>query len=133
MIPIYVRDAHGIILVYDVMNRQSFESLERWLSVVSDNLSGPYVLGVVANKIDLRDSPANIMEPTANIIDTAAGQEFAMSKKAYFCEVSGQTGFGISELFTTMATEVFDSAQKQGVVPVPFAQIVSDEEKTPCC
>lgn len=46
----YYRGAHGVILVYDISNRRSFLSLERWVDEARTNASPGAVLYVVRNE-----------------------------------------------------------------------------------
>ena len=51
----YYRGAHGIIVVFDVANRQSFNNVENWLADI-DNLKTKNVVRLlVGNKCDLND------------------------------------------------------------------------------
>ena len=48
----YYRGAQGIILVYDVSNRESFDALPRWFSELETYVSPAVVKIVVGNKVD---------------------------------------------------------------------------------
>ena len=48
----YYRGAQGIILVYDVANRESFEGLPKWFSELETYVSPAVVKIVVGNKVD---------------------------------------------------------------------------------
>ena len=50
---IFVKDSNIIILVYDITNRDTFESLKYWKKIVEEILGKDLILGVVGNKIDL--------------------------------------------------------------------------------
>ena len=56
MLETYLYGAHGILLVYDVTNHGSFESLQDWLDIIKEAFSAaekmPY-LALVGNKKDL--------------------------------------------------------------------------------
>jgi GTPase SAR1 family protein len=47
-------DAQGIIIVYDVTNRRSFEALETWLSDVKERADKNVVIAIAGNKMDLK-------------------------------------------------------------------------------
>lgn len=47
-------DAQGIIIVYDVTNRRSFESLETWLSDVRERADKNVVVCIAGNKMDMK-------------------------------------------------------------------------------
>lgn len=48
----YYRGAQGIILVYDVSNRETFDALPRWFSELETYVSDSVVRIVVGNKVD---------------------------------------------------------------------------------
>lgn len=48
----YYRGAQGIILVYDVSNRETFDALPRWFSELETYVSDAVVKIVVGNKVD---------------------------------------------------------------------------------
>ncbi|XP_005467394.1 ras-related protein Rab-28 isoform X4 [Oreochromis niloticus] len=56
MLDKYVYGAHGVLLVYDITNYQSFENLEDWFSMVkkaNEESDIQPVISLVGNKIDL--------------------------------------------------------------------------------
>ena len=51
----FYKDAQGVLLVYDVTNRASFESLSQWMVEMKENLANPsemdsIIFAVCANK-----------------------------------------------------------------------------------
>jgi len=53
LIPSYLKDAVGAIIVYDVTNKQSLADAERWLRLYNDNKSLEGYAILVGNKTDL--------------------------------------------------------------------------------
>ena len=51
----YFRGAHGILLLYDVTNRDSFKNLENWLIEIEKNSSEKVLKILLGNKCDLND------------------------------------------------------------------------------
>ena len=54
----YYRGAQGIIVVYDVSDRDSFQNVQHWLGKVERYACENVNKTVVANKIDLKDEQA---------------------------------------------------------------------------
>ena len=72
---IFVKDSQIVIFVYDITNRESFESLPYWKGIIDDILGQDITLGVIGNKIDL------YLEET---VKANEGKEFADSIGAKF-------------------------------------------------
>mmetsp|Transcript_12647 Transcript_12647/g.38709 ORF Transcript_12647/g.38709 Transcript_12647/m.38709 type:complete len:209 (-) Transcript_12647:104-730(-) len=94
----YYRGAHGIIIVYDVTNQQSFDNVEMWLSEVNKYGSGEVNKLLVGNKSDLKSK---------RVVDTEKGREFAESNGMKFLETSAKTAENVEEAFLTMTREIF--------------------------
>jgi small GTP-binding protein len=95
LIPAYVRGAAVVVYVYSITQPVTFNSINDWVRLVHETceVRGQVLL---ANKSDLADG-------SADQISTEAG--IAMAEKigtAYF-EVSGVTGYGISNAMTEIA------------------------------
>ena len=50
---IFVKESKIVIFVYDITNRNSFDSLPFWKKIVDELLTDTPILGVVGNKMDL--------------------------------------------------------------------------------
>ena len=50
---IFLKDSKIVIFVYDITNRESFESLKFWKQIIDDILGNTPIFGVVGNKNDL--------------------------------------------------------------------------------
>ena len=53
----YYKSAEGILLLYDITNRSSFESVESWIEQIKSSISGKlqsdYLIILIGNKLDL--------------------------------------------------------------------------------
>ena len=49
----FLKDTKIVILVYSIISKESFQSLDYWLNLYKDHLEEGTILGVAANKIDL--------------------------------------------------------------------------------
>jgi DnaJ family protein C protein 27 len=92
----FYKDASGAILVYDVANRTTFDSLPAWLEEARKYGAGndiPIIL--VANKVDKRRT---VME--------AEGVAFAAANGLTHWETSAQSGANCNDLFEALFKEV---------------------------
>ena len=51
--PIYYRDAHGALLVYDITDNSSFDRVKNWVKELKKMLGTNVAIAIVGNKIDL--------------------------------------------------------------------------------
>ena len=90
LIPMYIRDANIIIVVYDICNRDSFTHTDHWVNETKDLKKEDAIFVLVGNKIDLEDK---------RVVSKKDGEDFATEKGFLFYEVSAKTGEQIQELF----------------------------------
>ena len=49
----FYKNANGVILVYDISNRKSFENIKTWLAAINEHASDNITKVLVGNKTDL--------------------------------------------------------------------------------
>src|ERR1700738_4727654 len=55
LIPSYIRDSAGTVVVYDISSKASFEACDRWIEDVRTERGEEVVIFLVGNKCDLTD------------------------------------------------------------------------------
>ena len=90
LIPMYIRDAQIILVVYDITNKESFLHTEHWVNETKDLKKEGAIFALVGNKSDLNDSRQ---------VSKTEAENFANEKGFLFHEVSAKTGEEIEELF----------------------------------
>ena len=90
LIPMYIRESHIVLFVYDITRKESFDSIPKWFSDVLDIKSNEAVFVLIGNKIDLENERKVSFEQ---------GKKFADEKNIIFGEVSAKTGDGFEILF----------------------------------
>jgi len=95
----YYRGTQGIILVYDVTNRESFEAVMWWFSERSQNAPERAVKMVVGNKSD---------QSHLRQVSTEEGATIAAKNKCLFIESSAKTAVGVRETFRKVLEQVVD-------------------------
>ncbi|GAB5570003.1 dnaJ homolog subfamily C member 27 isoform X1 [Prionailurus iriomotensis] len=114
----FYKDTQGVILVYDVGQKDSFDALDAWLAEMKQDL-GPHgnmeniVFAVCANKIDCTKH---------RCVDESEGRLWAESKGFLYFETSAQTGEGINEMFQihleTFYVSIVDLCENGGKRPI---------------
>ena len=89
----YFRWAHGILLLYDVTNRDSFKNLESWLIEIEKNAKEKVLKILIGNKCDLTDDRE---------ITSDEGKAFALRNGMEFMETSAKMNTNVSEAFETL-------------------------------
>ena len=92
LIPMYIRDANIIIVVYDISNKDSFIHTEHWVNETKDLKREDAIFVLVGNKIDLEDK---------RVVQKKEAEDFATEKGFLFHEVSAKTGEKVQDLFET--------------------------------
>ena len=90
----YFRGSHGIFLIYDITNGDSFKNLENWLIEIEKNASQNVLKILIGNKSDLVDDRE---------IKTEEGQAFANRNGMKFIETSAKMNTNVNEAFETLA------------------------------
>lgn len=93
----YYRGAHGIIIVYDVTNKESFDNVRQWMQEIEKFASENVNKLLVGNKSDLEEQRE---------VSYEEGVELAKKFDVPFLEVSAKNAIHIEDTFTTMATEI---------------------------
>ncbi|MHA1442969.1 MAG: Rab family GTPase [Candidatus Heimdallarchaeota archaeon] len=103
LLPFYYTGAHGGVLVYDMTNRNSFNSLDYWLKQIRQN-AGDIPLVLAGNKIDILDQRK---------VTEEEGRSFAESRNLLYLETSAKTGVSIPDLFDTLVKVIIGKEDKK--------------------
>lgn len=100
----YYRGAQGVVMVYDVTRRDSFENLEQWLKEVklySPNNGEGVVKLLVGNKVDLENK----------VIPREEAEAWARSQGMLFLEASAKTRTGIKQCFMEVVQKIVEDPE----------------------
>lgn len=104
----YYRGAQGVIMVYDVTRRDSFDNLDHWLKEVklySPNNGEGVVKLLVGNKIDLPESSDGDFQRQ---VDRHEAEEWARNQGMLFLEASAKTRTGVQEAFMEVVHKILE-------------------------
>uniref|UniRef100_A0A915PWX0 RAB18 n=1 Tax=Setaria digitata TaxID=48799 RepID=A0A915PWX0_9BILA len=98
--PSYYRGAQGVICVYDVSNRQTFERLGHWMNEVDTySTKTDAVKMLIGNKIDI----------SSREVTREEGLEFAKKYRMLFIEASAKTREGVQCAFEELIEKVLQT------------------------
>jgi Ras-related protein Rab-1A len=90
----YYRGSNGIIVVYDITDRESFDQVQHWMSEIDAHASADVCRLLVGNKADLKDRRA---------VKTDEGAALARQYGIPFLETSAKDASNVENMFMTMA------------------------------
>jgi len=93
----YYRGAHGIIVVYDVTEVESFNNVRQWLHEIDRYASEAVNKLLVGNKSDLIAKKQ---------VETQTAKDLAVSLSIPFLETSAKSATNVEQAFMTMASEI---------------------------
>lgn len=100
----YYRGSHGIIIVYDVTDQESFNGVKMWLQEIDRYATSTVLKLLVGNKCDLADK---------RVVEYDVAKEFAEANNMPFLETSALNSTNVEEAFLTMAKQIKDSMANQ--------------------
>lgn len=89
----YYRGAQGILLVYDITQQESFDSVHEWMNELKTYAIDSISVVLLGNKNDLESK---------RVISTEAGKQLAGEFKIPFFETSAVTNTNVNEAFRTL-------------------------------
>lgn len=126
----YYRGAHGIIVVYDVTDQESFNNVKQWLNEIDRYANENVNKLLVGNKSDLSDK---------KVVDSQTAKAFADEIGIPFLETSAKNSTNVEQAFMTMAAEIKNRMASQPVVNANASTVRPGEgrainpNKSNCC
>ena len=101
--PMYYRSAQIAIIVFDVTNSPSYESVDYWVQELKKNLKGNTTIMICGNKSDLYED---------RVIHDTTAKEFASANGALYCECSALSGVGVNSLFEVALSNMLKESKQ---------------------
>jgi len=120
----YYRGAHGIIVVYDITNRASFENVKRWMTEIDKYAREGVNKLLVGNKSDMAEQRQ---------VETQDGKAFAEASGIPFLETSAKMGYLVDETFLMMAHDIKTKMTTGGTRQTGLGGTKEGGEKSGCC
>jgi small GTP-binding protein len=123
----YYRNAIGVIVVYDLTDRKSFDELNTWLNDIHALCDANAVIQLIGNKADLQ---AN------RVVTIAEAEQFASHHHIQYLETSAKGGQNIREAFVTVAATIIGRSGKDSQSGISRNPLITDSKGTKdggCC
>ncbi|XP_070580103.1 ras-related protein Rab-37-like isoform X4 [Ptychodera flava] len=122
----YYRDAHALLLLYDVTNRQSFDNIRAWLSEINEYANQDVVIMLLGNKADMSSD---------RVVRREEGEKLAKDHGVAFMETSAKTGMNVELAFMAVAKDLrMRKTRRQGDPKFSVSDYVdSQKQKSSCC
>ena len=93
----YYKGAHGIMVVYDTTDKESFKSIDNWMNEVEKHASDNVSRILVGNKNDLTDHRQ---------VTAEEGKDLADHYNIRFIETSAKDSTNVEEAYTAMTKAI---------------------------
>ena len=93
----YYKGAKGVIVVYDICRKKSFESIDRWIDDFKSKANEDAVILLIGNKSDLNEQREVGIEEAASI---------AQKKNLAFMETSAKDNNNVEKAFLTLFEKI---------------------------
>ncbi|KAJ8952124.1 hypothetical protein NQ318_018460 [Aromia moschata] len=93
----YYRDAHALLLLYDVTNKTSFDNIRAWLGEIREYAQDDVVIMLLGNKADCGSERA---------VKREEGERLAREYSVAFMETSAKSGQNVELAFVAVAREL---------------------------
>ena len=96
---IFFQKVQGIILMYDITQRDTFDNLSKWIKLINETTYKVPVI-LVGNKIDIEEE---------RIIREEEGKNFANENGYLFCETSALSGKNVNNVFYELSEKIIST------------------------
>ncbi|XP_076453615.1 ras-related protein Rab-37-like isoform X7 [Babylonia areolata] len=121
----YYRDAHALLLLYDVTNKASFDNIRAWLAEINEYAQEDVVIMLLGNKCD---------STSERVIRKEDGERLAREYGVAFMETSAKTGVNVDLAFMAVARDLkMKKTRRPNEPKFCVADYVEQEKKEAGC
>ena len=121
----YYKASQGLILMYDITKRESFDNVGNWIENVKDSLEDTeYLIVLLGNKLDLAQA-----KPESREVTSEEAENYCKEKNIYWggeCSAKDFTEDQLKEIFTKYTYEIY---KKVGANKSRGSSFVKNEPK----
>ena len=98
------KGTNGVILVFDVTNKDTFNNIDKWYKDAKDSIDKNFSCILVGNKIDLTDSRE---------VKTEEGKNKAQGFGMFYMETSAKDSINVEQAFNELLSEVCEKLSSE--------------------
>lgn len=118
------KGAQGIVLVYDVTDRKSFENVTYWMNHIKENAETGVEILLVGNKIDKTEE---------RVVTLEEGEAVGEKYNVLFSETSAKSGVNVETAFLKLITSIY-TKEKSKIIEIASIQTTKGKKKSnKCC
>ena len=130
--PMYYRDAMAAVCVYDITNKDSFESVKEWVEDLQQKAPDNIVIALVGNKSDLQEKEK---------VPLSVATQYAKEISAPYGNTSAKEDIGVNDIFVKIARKLHrmhvapldDERRESVVVDGRSRKLKNGSKKGKCC
>ena len=120
----YYKSSQGLLLMYDITKKDSFDSIENWIQSIKESLGEDekYLIVLLGNKLDLANE-----NPDSRAVSAEDAEKLCKDKGIYWggeCSAKDFSEEQLKEIFTKYTQEIY----KKVGVNIVKAQIVAKND-----
>ena len=120
----YYKGAQGIILIYDITDRETFENVRNWITSIKSEADEKVVIVLVGNKCDFE---------AKRKVSKAEGEQLAKELNLSFFECSAKENKNINETFNGLVEKLMINYKNVDGKGVKLQQKMAGGTKKACC
>ncbi len=128
----YYKGGNGVLVVYDITDRESFENLNSWLIEIEKNANKNVYKLLIGNKCDLEEKRK---------VSYQEGKDFATSNGMQFIETSAKADTKVKDAFELLTQEIIKSTitkdkgmeKKEKTIHLSSGTADLNTKKKSCC
>ena len=120
----YIKKANGILLMYSISDKASFNNIENWMTNIKENSGNKNAIVLIATKCDLNDE---------RVVSKESGEALAKQFGINFYETSSKSNINIKEAFFDIAGQIIEKNKGKKLFNNNLELQQNKEKKGQCC
>ena len=121
----YYKSSQGLLLMYDITKRETFDNIENWLQNIKDSIGAEekYLIVLIGNKVDLVNA-----DPDSRTVTNEEAENLCKQNNIFWggeCSAKDFTEEQLKDIFTNYTQEIY----KKVGVNISKGQVVTKPDK----